>query len=105
MPQFDVYVNPSARQREVVPYVVDVQSALLERLPTRWVVPLVIERFNATGLPRRMCPSVHVKGVALFAWPHQTAPMTVKLLGRAVASLRAEAATLLDALDAVTSGL
>jgi len=105
MAQFDVYVNPSARQREVVPYIVDVQSGLLDQLPTRWIMPLVTDRYNTGGLPRRLCPSVLIGGVVLFAWPHQTAPMLAKSLGRAVASLRTEAATLLDALDAVTSGI
>ena len=105
MAQFDVHLNPSTRQRDAVPYVVDVQSALLDHLPTRWVVPLVIERFNAGGLPQRLCPRVEVDGKALFAWPQQTAPVLHKALGRPLASLRSDGPALLDALDAVTSGI
>jgi CcdB protein len=82
-----------------------VQSALLDQLPTRWVVPLVIEQYNASGLPRRLCPEVFVNGAKLFAWPHQTAPLIARSLGKPVASLRAEAAHLIEALDAVTSGI
>ncbi len=40
MPQFDVYLNPHAASRATVPFVVDVQSGLIEALPTRLVMPL-----------------------------------------------------------------
>jgi len=35
MAQWDVYPNPSARSREDMPYLVDLQSNLLDVLPTR----------------------------------------------------------------------
>lgn len=38
--QYDVYPNPSPRMRDVYPYVLEVQSDLLNALATRMVVPL-----------------------------------------------------------------
>ena len=38
--QYDIYPNPSARSRDEIPYVVDVQSDLLAELRTRLVMPL-----------------------------------------------------------------
>ena len=40
MAQFDVYVNPNPESRQSVPFVVDVQSGLIDALPTRLVMPL-----------------------------------------------------------------
>jgi toxin CcdB len=105
MAQFDVYINPIERQREAVPYVVDMQSALLEQLPTRWVMPLAVQTLNAGGVPQRLCPQFEVAGQPVHAWPHQAAPLVARTLGRPVANLRHEAAALIDALDAVTSGI
>ena len=105
MAQFDVYVNPIERQRDAVPYVVDLQSGLLDQLPTRWVMPLSVQALNAGGVPQRLCPAVEVRGQRVYGWPHQAAPLIARSLGRAVCNLRHDAAALLDALDAVTSGI
>ena len=105
MAQFDVYVNPIERQREAVPFVVDMQSALLEQLPTRWVMPLAVQGVGAGGVPQRLCPSFEVGGRRVHAWPHQSAPLIARTLGRPVGTLRHEAAALIDALGAVTSGI
>ena len=40
MAQFDVYRNPNPATRARIPYLLDVQSDLLEPLATRVVVPL-----------------------------------------------------------------
>ena len=40
MPQFDVYVNPQPASRQSVPYVLDIQNALIDQLPTRLVMPI-----------------------------------------------------------------
>ena len=42
MPQFDVYLNPNADTSKAIPYLLDVQADLLDRLATRVVVPLVL---------------------------------------------------------------
>jgi toxin CcdB len=40
MPQFDVYANPG-RNADLIPFLLDVQSDLLDPLETRLVAPLV----------------------------------------------------------------
>ena len=41
MRQYDVFANPSARSREIAPFVVTLQSHLLSALPTVVVAPLL----------------------------------------------------------------
>lgn len=47
MAQFDVYLNPSSRTRNIFPFIVDFQNSLISDLATRIVVPLGnLEFFN-----------------------------------------------------------
>jgi toxin CcdB len=105
MAQYDVYANPNPRSRDAVPYVVDVQSDLLDGLPTRLVMPLSREGVMASGLPRRLVPVLSVDGEALALHAHQSAGIDARLLKRRVISLRHHAAEIRDALDSVVSGI
>ena len=42
MPQYDVYANPSRSAADGIPYVVVIQSDLLDALPTRLAMPLAL---------------------------------------------------------------
>ncbi|WP_418132227.1 CcdB family protein (plasmid) [Variovorax sp. 375MFSha3.1] len=42
MAQFDVYANPSKAQRGEIPWMVDIQSKILDKLPTCLVMPLAL---------------------------------------------------------------
>ena len=105
MAQFDVYANPSSRQRDGIPYLVVIQSDLLDHLPTRLVMPLVAERFNAAALPSRLSPSFRIEGQTVYLWPQQTATILTRMLGEPVTSLKDDQSRLVDALDAVISGI
>jgi toxin CcdB len=105
MAQWDVYPNPSPNSRAEVPYLVDVQSDLLQGVPTRFAVPLTLPRTSLGGLPPRMSPSFEVQGQALLLVPQEAGPVDARLLRRSVLSLRAESHRIVDALDAVVSGV
>jgi toxin CcdB len=104
MAQWDVYPNPVAASRERIPYLVVVQSDLLDMLPTRLVAPLSrteVER----GWPRRMAPTFEVAGETLRLKPHETGVVTARALRQPVGNLRPQSHLIIDALDAVVSGL
>ncbi len=105
MSQFDVHRNPSLASRASVPYVVNVQSGLLEALPTRLTIPLGTVS-SLSGLePKSLCPRLVFEGEQLCALPHLSAAFRVKDLGRAVGSLSAHSHKLVGAIDAVLSGV
>jgi toxin CcdB len=104
MAQWDVYPNPSARLRDEMPYLVDLQSNLLDALPTRLVAPLVRSRLAPDGLPHALCPSFNIDGVTLVLLPHEAGPIEARHLRRRNSSLRARAHDIVGALDAVVSG-
>ena len=105
MAQFDVYVNPQAASRQFVPYLVDIQSALIDQLTTRLVVPLFRMGSSADKLPRRLIPLFEVAGEVLAFLPHQAAPVQVRLLKKPIMSLHSRADEMTSALDAVVSGV
>lgn len=103
--QFDVYENPSPRMRDQYPYVVDIQSDLLSGLATRMVVPLAVTSLHANELPRRLCPVIVVRKKNLMLVPFEAAPLDKRLLKQEIVSMRAHAHEIVDAMDAVMSGL
>jgi toxin CcdB len=105
MAQFDVYPNPSPAQRAFYPYVVVMQNDQLERHSTRWVLPLTRMKNVPTDLPRRLAATVEIDGEALHLAAHLGAPLPARLLNQPILNLRDQAAVLIDALDAVISGL
>jgi hypothetical protein len=101
MAQFDVQRNPEPTTRDRVPYVVD----LLADLPTQLVAPQRVRDDTMKSAPRRLCPSFDVQGVEAVMYPHEMAGIPAKLQGRPATNLRASSAVLVDAVDAVLSGL
>ena len=105
MAQYDVYVNPNPASRGAVPYIVDVQSRLLDQVSTRLTMPLRPASELTAGLPRRLVPRLRVADQTYVLYAHQAAVVEARLLKRPVASLAAQGAEILGALDAVVSGV
>lgn len=104
MPQYDVYPNPSASVDQGIPYVVVVQSDLLDALPTRLSMPLATLAF-AGKVPATLCPLVVVQGQRVHALAHFAAPLPARLLRKPVANVAGQASALVAAMDVVLSGV
>jgi toxin CcdB len=105
MAQFDVYVNPTPGARASFPYLVELQSAQLERLPTRLVMPLQRLARAPAGMPRRLAQMIDVHGESLYLAAHQCAALPATALRTPVGSALPHRAAIIDALDAVVSGV
>lgn len=105
MSQFDVYTNPQPASRSSMPFVVDIQSPLIDQLPTRLVMPLTSWGMGQVKLPLNLCPEVAVQGEALTVLPHFSAPVPARLLKKSVASVWHRSSEIMAALDAVASGV
>ena len=104
MAQYDVFANPSSSAAAGIPYVVVIQSDLLDALATRLTIPLAVLQF-AGKVPTSLCTVVMVKGQRLHALAHYAAPLPAKQLRRPVANVAAQASALVSAMDAVLSGV
>lgn len=104
MAQYDVYPNPSQSATSGIPYVVVVQSDLLDALATRLTMPL--SEFDvAIKVPTALCPVIVVKGQRFHALAHYAAPLPAKLLRRPVDNVAAQSSELVSAFDAMLSGI
>ena len=104
MAQYDVVPNPSHSGSDGIPFVVVMQSDLLDGLATRLTMPLAEP--DAMGkVPTVLCPTIRVNGRRLHALAHFTAPLPAKLLRRPVDNVAAQASALVAAVDAVLSGI
>jgi toxin CcdB len=102
--QFDVYANPSESAAHGIPFVVVVQSELLDAMATRMTMPLATVEF-AKKSPDKLCPVVTVNGQRLHALAHYTAPLPTRSLRQVVGNLAPQASTLIAAMDVVVSGV
>lgn len=105
MAQFDVYRNPSQRQRETMPYMVNVQSDLLDSLPTRLMMPLARPSLVPASIPRSLCPPADFDGERFHLLAQQASPFRTRDLGKPLGSVSGSASDIVAALDAVISGV
>ena len=104
MAQYDVFPNPSRSAADGIPYVVVIQSDLLDALATRLTMPLA-ELDPANKVPVALCPVITVGGQRLHALAHYTAPLPARDLRRPVDNVATQASALVSAMDAVLSGI
>ena len=104
MPRFDVYRN-SGEHAEVTPYLLDVQSDLLQGLETRIVVPLRRrDRFPGVSLPANLMPTFEIEGVECLLETPKLAAVPLRLLKTPVASLAASQFEITAAMDFLFQG-
>ena len=102
MAQFDVHRNPG-RNRDSVPYVVVLQSAVFDDYGRRVVAPLVRKSSLGRTPHARFNPSFVVEGIAVVLHPLEIVSVPVDRLGEPVASLAEQAQQVVDAVDELFS--
>ena len=105
MAQFDVYRNPNPATRSRVPYLLDVQSDLLDPLATRIVVPLCKPEVLSGKPAERLNPAFEVEGRKLLMLTPELAGVSRKALGERVANLAAGRMAIIAALDLLLTGI
>lgn len=105
MAQFDVYRNPNPASRTRIPYLLDVQSDLLDPLATRVVVPLCRPEVLSGKPAERLNPEFEIEGRKLYLLAPELAGVPRKALGDPVTNLSAQRRAIIDALDLVFTGI
>ncbi len=105
MPQFAVYRNRNEATRGRFPLLLDVQSDLLEPLSTRVVVPLSPLKSARERIIQQLAPVLTIDGERYVMLTPQLAGISTRELGRSIANLTAERATIISALDLLITGL
>jgi toxin CcdB len=105
VPQFTVYRNKSSRSKSTFPFLVDVQSDLLEQLQTRVVIPLT----RTAGVAKRplseLTPALAFDGDSYVLMTPQLAGVARSELGAPAGSLAGERNAIIAAMDFLLLGL
>ncbi len=104
MAQFAVYKNKNPRTKTAFPFLVDVQSDLLEPLHTRVVIPLT----KAAALTKKpvshLTPAIDFDGEAYLLMTPQLAGIARSDLGAEAGALIEKRQTILAAIDFLLTG-
>jgi toxin CcdB len=104
MPRFDVYLNPG-QHAKTTPYLLDVQTDLLDGLDSRMVIPLRgLEHFPQVNLPQRLTPVVSIEGSDFLLETPKMGAVPRSLLKSPVTSLIHEQTRIIAALDFLFQG-
>ena len=105
MAQFDVYRNPNPATRARIPYLLDVQSDLLDTLATRVVVPLYKPEALRGKAAERLNPVFEIEGRKVTTHTPELAGVPRKNLGEPLDNLSSERNAIIAALDLVFTGI
>lgn len=102
MAQFDVFRNANSKSNKIVPYLLDVQTDLLDMLATRVVVPLIVaDKLKAAP---RLNPEFRIGRQKLVMSTAELAGIPVRAFGEKVTSLKDRRTEIIAALDLLLTG-
>mgnify|MGYP000523633892 CR=1 FL=1 len=105
MSQFSVYKNKNSRTKKIFPYLVDIQSNLLDQLRTTIVIPLGKYSTVKDQVITKLCPIVEIDGNKYAALTQQMAGIEKSLLGSNVTNISDYRSEFVDAIDLIISGI
>lgn len=102
MAQFDVHRNPG-QNRDSIPFVVVVQSAVFDDYARRVVIPLVKKSHLGAVHHARFNPCFTIKGVSVVLHPLEIVSVPVNKLGKRISSLAEHGLRIIDAIDGLVT--
>lgn len=103
MPQFTVYRNKNPKTKADIPYLLDVQSNLLNELGTRLVIPMFHKK-AVRKIITRLMPELEFEGKKYVLMTPQMAGVSLKELGEPAGDLSANRAEVLGAIELLVVG-
>ena len=105
MRRFDVFRNPNPKSRKSVPYLLLLQSELLDGFPTQVVAPLVTATALGGKPARRLNPALAVEGQPVFLLTQQIGAVATRSLVAPVGNLASQRHVITAALDLLFAGI
>ena len=105
MSQFTIYNNKNPKTRKTFPYLLDIQSDLLDQIVTTVVIPLAHYSTVKNQIITKLCPVVEINGSKYTALTQQLAGIDRNLLGSEVINISNYRTEFIDAIDLIISGI
>ena len=104
MAQFTIYANANAQTKQLYPYLLELQSNLLNELATCMVAPLTLLSQHSQLAITRLTPVISVAGEDYLVQTMQLSAIARKQLGKAVGDASANSHEIIAAIDFLISG-
>jgi toxin CcdB len=105
MAQFWAYKNTNRATQQRIPYLLDIQSSLLDDLQTTVVIPLHPKTLIGKAAMTKLCPEVDIEGEKFVVLTAQIAGVDRKVLGQKICDLSAYRSEIIAAIDFIISGI
>ena len=104
MAQFDVYLNANPETSSEIPFLLDVQTDLLDNLATRVVAPFYLA--SAFGKPAsHLNPQCIINQTKVVLSAQELSGVPVNILGEKIANLQDQRGEIIAALDFLFTGI
>lgn len=100
MAQFDVYKNINENSKENIPYLLDIQSDILNNLSSRVVVPLIL---NVNAL-KILNPEFEIENKKVIMSTSELASISLNNIGDRVCSMKDKREEIIAAIDFLVTG-
>ncbi|BEM81537.1 MULTISPECIES: CcdB family protein [Serratia] len=100
--QFTVYDN--TYPASAYPYLLDVQSDLIDVLSTRLMIPLYALDNVRVKISARLCPEIEVNGEKFLVMTHEMAAVRISQIGKAVGNANEHRNQIKAAIDFLIDG-
>ncbi|WP_431065513.1 CcdB family protein [Methylotuvimicrobium sp.] len=105
MAQFRAYENSNKATMKAYPYLLDIQSNLLDELRTTVVIPLCPTNLASKAAITKLSPTLEIDGKFFIALTQQIAGIDRKYLGKQICDLSHYRSEIIAALDFMISGI
>ncbi len=104
MSRFDLFVNTDEDSRTTYPYLLNIQTELIEMLNSRVVIPLT-PVYPDTALPSILCPKFEIANDQYYLLTHQITTVPTSLLKIRQGTLSVSRTDIINAIDFLLSGV
>ena len=105
MPQFSLHKNANRATQKNYPYLLDIQSNLLEDLRTTVVIPLMPKRLAGNHIISKLNPVIKFKSESFITMTQNVAGVDRNALGEKVSDLSQYRSEIIAAIDFVLAGI
>jgi toxin CcdB len=105
MAQFRVYENTNRATKQRVPYLLDIQSDLLDDLQTTVMIPLYVKSVIGKAAMTKLCPVLTIENNEFVALTSQLSSVERKVLGTEIGDFSNYRTEIIAAVDFLISGI
>jgi toxin CcdB len=105
MSQYHIYENLNEKSRKVYPYLIDVQSTLLDGLGTRIVIPLANKDKFGKGIIKNLNLIISIKKKEYILLTQQMAGVPISQIGTSICDCLPKRQDILSAIDFLITGI